>query len=112
MRQAFLEVFCKFNFEIQPRSKNLKKEKMAVKMAFSEDRYQRVCPVVFFTLRQIENVFYFFYCIYKKKVFLYSQCFSGGMVDAEDLKSSDRKIVRVQVPPRAPIPIESKNLRL
>ena len=30
------------------------------------------------------------------------QCLSGGMVDAEDLKSSDRKIVRVQVPPRAP----------
>ena len=27
---------------------------------------------------------------------------SGGMVDAEDLKSSDRKIVRVQVPSRAP----------
>ena len=30
---------------------------------------------------------------------------SGGMVDAEDLKSSDRKIVRVQVPSRAPVPM-------
>ncbi len=26
------------------------------------------------------------------------------MVDAEDLKSFDRKVVRVQVPPSAPIP--------
>ena len=27
----------------------------------------------------------------------------GGMVDAADLKSADRKVVRVRVPPRAPL---------
>ena len=31
----------------------------------------------------------------------------GGMVDTADLKSVDREIVRVRVPPRAPTPASS-----
>ena len=36
-------------------------------------------------------------------LFLRARCRGGGMADATDLKSVDRKVVRVRLPPSAPI---------
>jgi hypothetical protein len=44
----------------------------------------------------------------KSLVFQVSRC--GEMADAADLKSADRKVVRVRVPPSAPMKFESPNL--